>query len=1645
MTKELLTEVGSPDFCRNFPSKPEKILARDNIFEHLNTVFRDAAQCILVEGEVQSGKTELLANFMRRNPNTSVGVFLSPGDTYFYSPEYARLVLSEQINWLINGVSGNFDSIDEASYKKLLYQLQKVARKIPITFVIDGISGKSPHEHGVVTDILKLLPFSQNDFRFLISGTDALEDIIKSKCKSFKSVPLIPIAQEEAAEYFSDTQASSPKDISDIRKFCDGSIGRMSKLKSILKTSGLSLDEILDKGKGDIKDLMEISWDCQNYNDNQEKCLALLCFANRQLSLELISLRLDFAISELADFLEKCSFVDVNSNSKLVCINSNAQKEFLQTKLSKYSDFSQQLLLDELLRNPESIDADRYLPVQLMQTGKNEDLIKRLDVSHFCRLLSNEKSLRVLKSHFDLGITAAINVNDENAFSQFGMGKSVIGGIALSNGSHSRVEALVAIGLIDEAIALSLAAPTKEEQLRHLAATARVLFEERKSIPQSVRADISNLLKEVTADTLGNLAIIIACDLISFDLEAAVKLFNSANSLVKNEKTKASTPNQEGVAERAIEESSVSRGKDFEILISEKHHYRFAESLGQIVDRTSAEKICARVKNSSDYASDLLFLKEWISRRYADPQAHEVANAAIDTLLKDLTRSPRIEDLRAIGSVLPYISDVSIADKISKRLQALTTTELFLGNSVEAVRLKMLILEVKHRQFPQEAELDLLDSCFEIEKISDLSMRLTCFSWMLFYLKNFSKNGELESRTSLISHITQEILNTISALLKSSADHFGVVRTALPALARVNAELAIEVCASLNTESRRDAAYSMLFKEMFIIKSYLDNPKNIICCIDRIHDESIRSHSILTALSIVVSHLKVQQANNCNDAVLNLWKRLRLPNYRFIGLRYAIQISFLTKLSTERIDKLKKALSDCWNAVDIDWVRWELGYSLVRDINAFDSNYANQWLAMLSEEEKSIRAPSESVNEAIKIIASVAVRAYSYLSPAEFEQSIDFDKLRLLIDAMAVPDEKMLMWCELGIRLHFAEKEKFSKYICQKFVEPLLLSSRSTDGEWVFSNDLTLTHAAPFLYITHEATGQLAVEKISDSVRRDIAISDICFTLLRRVAITDAFKEADDDAYEMDDKTASSILSLLAKMTTDWAIFRVLKAFVRSISAKRNESKIRRVQAADFLESVESLVSRALPDQKNIRHEGFLISSLAVINRARHIIGLSTSHKVWPDLYKRARSLDNVSDRAVVTAFVVVGARARKNQIAEDWFEQIKDDISAAPTVLDQIDRYSWVAEILESLDKKQSIAMARLGMTMANNVEADIDIYERKRKILDLVFSIDPDIAEDFIEISDKDRARKNDKAALEARLRLQRLQRDAAAKLDKIQLTNESDLDIAELSMRNLAALNANKISPRPVEDFKQLNEKSNGLPLESAYGIWSWTLENAIKRGGSQSKGEKAVNRFFNASIKSGELLISLLSGEAKGLNPGGFRNGGVVLPGDRDAAISKIIGWASTVDGEDILISDPYFGPEDLDLIFELTKAAPRSFLRILTGKRHLKGIIQDGNFEQGFSDVWRSICDTTGNDIEVSIIGVNADGDHPIHDRWLVSKNSGVRIGTSTKSLGNFRVSEVTEINIEQSEERFDLIESFINRKTRTWEGVKLNLSSFALT
>ena len=78
------------------------------------------------------------------------------------------------------------------------------------------------------------------------------------------------------------------------------------------------------------------------------------------------------------------------------------------------------------------------------------------------------------------------------------------------------------------------------------------------------------------------------------------------------------------------------------------------------------------------------------------------------------------------------------------------------------------------------------------------------------------------------------------------------------------------------------------------------------------------------------------------------------------------------------------------------------------------------------------------------------------------------------------------------------------------------------------------------------------------------------------------------------------------------------------------------------------------------------------------------------------------------------------------------------------------------------------------------------------------------------------------------------------------------------------------------------------------------------------------------------------------------------------------------------------------------------------------------------------------------MGAKAGGESPIHDRWWLTKDSGIRIGTSINSLGITRISEISYLTREEAAEREQLIKRYLNKVEREHRGERLLYTSFTL-
>lgn len=1626
------------DFCRNFPQQPSKSISRINLVEHAWENTRAGCRIIFIEGGPLSGKTVFLSEYMLEHPQDTIGIFLSAGDHYFYTTEYVKLAIYEQMHWIVYSAQSNGDYISDAEFSRLFLQLQKRAKKKPVTFLLDGLNETSGQELRSTKEILAMLPFSQNEFRFIISGSSEFLSTLGMERHNPKHAPLLPVSKDEARIYFDDCQEVSPQDVERIRHFCRGVIGQLSRFRELI-FSGVPVADLLNEKDGTLRKLLDFEWSLLAQRPDVTDVLGYIAFSTQPLDLKKISSLTNRDVTTVNDLVMECRFLELDTSSLIVSMRSDEERRFVREQLKPVKSKFLEHFVSELLKNPKSEDAVRNLPIQLLDVGRHGDLITRLDEEHFVRLLSTEKSLKSLKRHCEIGFTAAKLSRDEAAEIRFALINSVVTGLTFSVGTKNEIQARLKLGERESAIALALSAPTSEERLQLLATVAKVYHSSHLMVPQELTQQIKSLVEEIDIRSLGNLARDIACDLLVIDFSLAVEIFEkSLSDCAPRVASKIQDDTETSIAAGAeSSSSSVSFGKVHERL-SEHQKQRFADAVASLVERWTADALLTRFETTEE-KHQLFIAKQWLKRRRKDPCAWKVAEHALTVTLRDLSRPPRLQDFREIAVVLPHI-DVQHAEKLAKRIKAQVATQRSFGTNVESVRLQMALIRADHLREPAASDNELLELFSEIHEIKEISIRAACWAWMLYGIQKLSDPAAVDGRTTVVTEITTKLIESIEHLLNDSADHYETAKNALYGLARANPILAVKLVEKLNTRPRRDKAFVTLARELVVGKSYLSNPGLFLQCIKNIEGEAERENAVLTCLDLIADDSERGESVTENKGILNLWRGLRVAIRKFTGGVSAYRIVASSSVEKTFLETVSKELKDLWPSVMVDWIRTDAGYSLVRDLAKVNRELAVGWLESVKTEQQRSRIPSKSLAKVLYYTVKLAVISFIATAPKDIEPNDpQFSRIAFLIEEVPVPEFKITLWCDLATSLYFKGKRNSARMICTEYIQPVIQGDFENN---LAVRDALISIAAPILYLNHSPSAHLLIEKISNPHTQEGSYADICETIFRKRSLNDPYKRHETPGFDLDSEDIASMLDLVDNLKTDSILFGIIGDICESLASKKNTNKIRRAQVRDVLISIDEIIDRKFPDQRNIKHDGYKLASKAFVLKARATFEAVPPDE-WDRLYQSAHQIDNVADRVVVIAMIGVSAKGKGPFSEKKWLTLVKQDISKIPSDADRIDRYSWIAELLDATEKQFALGLLQDAMSLSNHLDDQISAFEKQKRILDLAHNIDESLVDKIIDLADTDEAKSTTKKDYEEHIKLKDGRKELAADPSGFDFNSVTPEELSSLCFDNWAALGGGRIFLKSVEDFSNLADVASRMSMSMAFPIWGWIIENALRKSAGKSKADRLLQDSYEASCRAAELILALLGQSKHELQLRKENSCDLIHPGERDEIFQRIRSWAASQDAKTIRISDPYFGPGDLEVIHTIAEAAPKSQIRVLTCKKHLKDVT-GSSYDEAFHEAWRNLCDLPPPATEVVVVAWGQDASHPVHDRWIFTDSSGLRLGGSTNSMGYSRLSEISAMDSHACAEKCTVIDGLLDRKTKEWAGDRVITSSFDL-
>jgi hypothetical protein len=166
--------------------------------------------------------------------------------------------------------------------------------------------------------------------------------------------------------------------------------------------------------------------------------------------------------------------------------------------------------------------------------------------------------------------------------------------------------------------------------------------------------------------------------------------------------------------------------------------------------------------------------------------------------------------------------------------------------------------------------------------------------------------------------------------------------------------------------------------------------------------------------------------------------------------------------------------------------------------------------------------------------------------------------------------------------------------------------------------------------------------------------------------------------------------------------------------------------------------------------------------------------------------------------------------------------------------------------------------------------------------------------------------------------------------------------------------------------------------------------------------------------------------------------IIKSGEREEAIRILKTWFQNEVKGYLVICDQFFGAEDLEVLHLLLSAAENCKVYILTSKKHKDQQAITEPIDEYYSTYWRlHISDQDPPNTEIIFVGAKSTGKSPIHDRWWLTKGSGLRLGSSYNSLGKNQMSDISILSAEDVEMRYLEIEPYLKKEKKEHNGERL--------
>lgn len=1632
-------------YSLGFP-RLEDLVSRRNIISNINHLLfeSDEHEIIFLNGEEESGKTVLCGQFGKQNTEV-ITVFFNSMSNIDFRIEFLYSNVVCQIKHILGKEEAEIHTdtfIDKEEYNKCIHQLRR-SKKKTIVLVIDGLDDQTLERKEFIQELFDEIPFGQQPFKFLISGArkEFLELLPKLKKIKSKELTLNGFSSLEVMNFLS---IDNEKYLDEIFSVTRGLPGRLKTLKRNLK-EGIEIEEILKSN--DYREI--IANDCNQLDLEDPKInsiLSLLSLSEKQFNIDFLAQVIEINSEEILNVLSPIKIIEINDFVQIV---SNSHRNYLSNKLRGNRSKVNELLI-RYYSEDESLESIVQLPSLYSDQKDWEKIITLLNEDYLTRILEETGSLKIVNQCLELGIEASKKVSKHKDLWRYSLQGSIVNELDNYLFWESEIDARTSIKDYTGAITLADSAMLKVDRLSLLSLIAKRQKELEGDVDDHLDGLIRDLYSEVDLSAVGSKIYDIVSNLIYAIPNLAIDMIENSTGTGDNENdindwvlSKLSVSAIDS-ALKSQDNGEVEKKLEIMAKVNAPNVKKINRAIGFLVGNYSAQKVLLEIKKLSDSSERLRLIRLWLmNNRSSENKIYSVVDAGIDELIK-IPEKNSINILKELSHQVPFLDSIDQKKRLFSRFRKIQADLTDLGLIKNKYKYELNMFHIKHTLNENEARHLLLKVLKDTDSLEDSLVKLEVYSEVYSTLKTIGGQSFRKQEGFVYS----QVLVLFKGIFANTSQHFKIAKPIITTIGKKNPNLALKAIEMMNIESRRERA------KFLLLDSYLNNSiryiniellkkigktfKNEYSRDEFIETILLRYSEAKSLPRVVIQNLlpfftEVKEIKNQKDKVLNFVLVVKIINKND---------SWKRKLEKTYLERLKNA----WEEIDSEWSRIDVGYKICSEVSKFSDPFAKEIFKKSENLKSSSWLDSKIVAYSYFNSLKIVIRSFHGLLISNNETEADRLILEQLISRIPGKNERLKLWSEICFGVYESGKTDIAKKYTEQQIIPIveeLLKSKS---------DIRNVHSSFILIRLHNPSLADLYEKRMSKTAIQITNMEYAHYVLT--------KENPFELYDNKNRRFNvfygeivSAINCLKKVKEDSEIDYLLGLICDAI--KDSKHNLQDVQITTITGLLEEYIESSLPDENNIKHEGYKILAklqLLLIQRK------GVQEKDWLDLVTSSNSISNRPDRLLVRAQLLDGIPKGKIKnpsfhigLADSILKEM-EEVKDSQVHYEFVQRVIDLTDIMYKYEGRRWKELISEAFTFSNNLQDGSEVYGAQKKMIDSIYKLDEGFAKELVS-----RLENNGKSP-----RISKLVNDHYKSLE---ITNKikKNTSLKDQEKKNhrvlvkgvldaLRSLNSNHTIPKKINDSIKYLTIGNKLPLHEVFPIYMYYLSNCQKVYKDSSTLTGKVKNIhiqnFKEAVKATN-LIELLSYKRKSKKSikreffidQKFSSNLSVHPGSRPEALEFIRSWIQDNAEEYLIIVDPFLCKEDLDLLLMIKEINPELMITLLGNKDGWKQSI-----EGDFHDHWQVVSNDLPPFTDITFCWIpDANNKTPFHDRWIITKNGGLRSGTSFNSLG---ISKESEISVMDYNEAVNIKESTINeyvgRKKREKNGQRILYKSFTM-